>query len=306
MSVVLFWSDPDVEGSYEEWRQRPLRFSEFHKLTFASHRKYGTNPILYTYQFVEEAPRGVEVRDANKYLPAKLAWGALRRGHSIAHISDAVRLYAAADCEGIVMDMDAVVIKPLPDDEVFFCSMPAKATGGMAPKWGKSHPPLTVHDASWDGKALSAFPCKVNGFCYIPMYKLAEHIITMLTQSVERTSKGWNFVMWELKRILASNKSYKAFPPIATCPLPAWLGAGKCYSLESPTRLDGTNELFGYPLPSIEDIEQNTFVIQHFFESAFQDAPLKTSAFWHNVPDGSLVAKEAEWILGENWRNQLL
>jgi hypothetical protein len=104
---------------------------------------------------------------------------------------------------------------------------------------------------------------------------------------------------------MKKDTSYKVYPPIAFCPVPAWLGGGKCYSIQSPTKFDGKTTLFGYPLPHFRHIIEESYIVQHFHESAFSKSELVKNDFWLNLPNDCLVAKEAEYILGLNWRELL-
>jgi len=308
--IILFWSkfNKDIDTDFWKWKEREISLSPSHFLSLESHLKFGHDVHLYTYQKIrDELPGNVKVHDATKMYSVAFAWSALLRGHSIAHISDLVRLYASTLEGGLVLDMDAIIINELPDLDGFFCTMPAKATGGVAPQWGKSHPPFTIHDNSWDGKALSAFPVKVNKEMAPQIRKLAAKIWTTLGNSPKKDSKAWNYVLWTLKEMSREFKNSKVFQPIKTCPLPAWLSAGNCYSMESPTRLDGTNQMYGYTLPSIEQILNESFMVQHFFESTFQGAEQKQNKkmFWENVPDDCLIGKVARKTLGDNWKKCL-
>ena len=309
MNSVLFWSSFDKEKhtSFAKWREDTAELSPFHSLTLQSHIRNCDSITLLTYQkcLKPQVPEGIEVIDADKIFPAETAFYSLLGGHHIAHISDAVRLLAATCLDSLVIDMDAVLLRPIPELDTFYCSMPAKMTGGFAPKWGKSHPPLTIWDKSWDGKALSAFPVKVGNMNKIEIKRLASKISETLSNPPQKGSKAWNYVMWTLKDMGRKEVNCKVFPPMFSCPLPAWLGKGKCYSLESPSRLNGKNELFGYKLPSIEEIMRESYIVQHFFESAFQDAEIKGLDFWEEVPVDSLVAKEAESIMGPFWQIDL-
>ena len=95
-------------------------------------------------------------------------------------------------------------------------------------------------------------------------------------------------------------KDSKVFQPISFCPLPACLNSGNCYSLESPSRLDGETELYGYTLPSVDKIFEESYTVQHFFESAFKDSKSVETDFWESVPSDCLIAKEAEHIFKNN------
>ena len=223
----------------------------------------------------------------------------------MAHISDIVRLRSASENEGIVLDMDAVLLRPLPDIPLFFSSMPAKLTGGFAPKWGKSHPPMFVPDKSWDGKALSAFPVKVGKAIRASIAVLASRIEKTLGVPPQTGTKAWNYIMWDLKKLAHFHPTAKVFPPIAFCPIPAWLGSGKCYSLQCPTKFDGVSTFFGYTFPSVEKIFSESYAIQHFFESSFKDSAKAGQDFWTALPDKSLLGITATHVLGEGWRNFL-
>mgnify|MGYP003636466343 CR=1 FL=1 len=310
MTAILFWSTFDYrkDTSIKKWKSRSIDLSPFHVLPLASHAKYNNDAILYTYQTETLLPEieGVTVKDAAEIFPIDDAFYALLGGHSIAHIADLVRLRAASECSGTVVDMDTILLRPLPQCDGFFASIPAKATGGVAPQWGNNHPPLTVHDCSWSGKALANFPIKVSKVMAPYTRALSRKIGRTLLKPPQRNSKGWNYVMWTLKEIMKIDKDAIVAPPMAFGPLPAWLTAGKCYSLEAPTRLNGNTTLYGYTLPSINDILNNTFMVQHFFESTFKKSKRINQGFWDaDVPDGCLVAQEAKHIMGDNWRQQL-
>ena len=164
-NIILFWSkfDKETDTSCDKWLNKEITISPLHYLALHSHIEFKHNVYLYTYQKIKsKLPENIIVKDAKEIYSPTFAFSALSRGHSIAHISDLVRLSVSTQIGGLVLDMDGVVVNPLPDLDAFFCTMPAKMTGGFAPKWGKSHPPFTIHDNSWDGKALSAFPIKVN------------------------------------------------------------------------------------------------------------------------------------------------
>ena len=306
---ILFWStfEPTVDTNLDSWTNRQIRVSPFHKLALASHVKLGHKTVIYTYQQFEpgQIPPEIEIRPAHPIFAAFRAHRALRAGHSIAHISDAIRLKRAAKCNGIVIDMDAVLLRDLPDDEGWCASMPAKQTGGFAPKWGSSHPPIVVHDQSWDGRALGAFPFKVSVTSAAYAQALSHKIMRTLMAQPKTDSDAWNYVIWTMKQVVAKDKTTKAYPPNAFCPMPAWLKSGKCFSIESPTRLTGEIELFGYTLPSIDEIIANSFTVQHFMESSFQKSGVVDDTFWAKVPAKCLVAREAEHVLGPDWRKQL-
>jgi len=305
--IVLFWSkSPKENETFEDWVNTEISLTEFHRLPLESHMKFGHEVYLFTYQklYVPEH-LNVHVQNADKYYPAQSAYSSMMMGHSIAHISDYVRLMKAAEINGILMDMDNVVINEFPNVNGFSATMPAKTEGGMAIKFGKSHPPIKIHDGSWDGKALSCFPIKINKEIVPHIHSLCDEIDKTLMKHPSENKKGWNFIVWAIKDIIKKEPSLKVMKPIQFGPLPAWKGKGGCYSLESPTRLDGKTKLFGYTLPSIEQIMNESYVVQHFFESAFKGANETDSSFWNNVKKGSLLENELIHIMGENWRQKM-
>lgn len=306
---ILFWSryDVNIDYDYNKWIKRKINISPFHLLTLASHVKFKNDTVLYSYQEFNknQIPKGIVVKDANEIFPSKQAYLSLKNGHSIAHVSDAVRLKVASELNGVVIDMDAVIMRDLPQDNGWFASMPSKLTGGFAPKWGKAHPPLYIDDNSWDGKALFNFPLKVSKNISKHIASLSHKIMRTLMEDPKTDSKAWNYVIWTVKKLIIHDKDAKVYQPLYFHPLPAWLGKGKCYSLESPTRLDGKTELFGHTLPNITDILKKSYIVHHFFESAFNKSSGVESDFWENIKQDCLLAKEAEHILGNNWRSIL-
>tara|TARA_R110002020_G_scaffold346368_1_gene560239 strand:+ start:14324 stop:15280 length:957 start_codon:yes stop_codon:yes gene_type:complete len=313
MKIILFWSNllSEADTSVIEWQNSTVQLSPFHYLSLLSHVKYGNKVDLYTYNKAEASniPKGITVKDANDIFPIEFAHNSLLRGHSIAHISDAIRLKVASKENAIPLDLDAVVLNDFPKDQNsgWFATAPAKVTGGFAFKWGKNHPPLPVHDKSWDGKGVTMFPIKVNDKMSQYTYDLANKIFKTLAYKPSKDSKAWNYVMWELRSIMNVDKKFVIHKPMAFCPITGWLSSGNCYSLEYPTRLDGKTSAFGYTFPSIDSILQNSITVQHFFESvySFTKKPQLKNTFWLDVKKGSLVSNEAEHVVGSNWRQEL-
>ena len=316
--IILFWSlysNKDID--YDDWLNKKIDISPLHHLSLQAHIKFKNDTTIYSYQKFNEGqiPAGIKIKDAHEIFNSRQAFVSLKYGHSIAHISDVVRLKVAAKVSGIVMDMDAVVLKELPKQDSWFASMPAKLTGGFAPKWGNSHPPLFINDNSWNGKALASFPIKVNEVIKKEIELLSSRIIKTLKEEPSKTSSAWNYILWEVKKLMSIDKNSKVFEPIYFCSLPAWLNNGKCYSLENPTRLNGLTELFGTRLPAIKEIFEKSYVVQHFFESSanMQGGYGVTSAgvkndknFWLGISKNCLLGKEAHFIIGENWKNILI
>jgi hypothetical protein len=306
---ILFWSSYDnkIDYDYNKWLSRKINISPFHLLSLGSHIKFNNDTTLYSYQEFNEGqvPKGIKVKNANEIFPSKQAYNSLVNGHSIAHISDAVRLKVASEILGVVLDMDAVILRQLPEDDGWFASMPAKLTGGFAPKWGDAHPPLFINDKSWNGKSLAAFPVKVSKNISKHIASLSHKIMNTLMEEPKTDSKSWNYVIWTIKKLMSIDKKSKVYQPLYFCPLPAWLGKEKCYSLESPSRLDGKTELFGHTLPDINEIFEKSFIVQHFFESAFNKSSGVDNDFWEKLKDDCLLAKEAKHIFGKDWRSIL-
>lgn len=298
--IIMYWSNIPAKSGYntvDEWRNAELQFSPHHDLVFKSHERLGNDVEIWTHQKVSEFNySGITIRDAGEIMSHDICFDGLSWGHSIAFIADTVRVKRASEVLGIVLDMDSVCLRPFPEHDSWFSTMPAKITSSMAPKWGPKKPPMTVHDGSWDGKALTAFPIKIGSTTQKEMSALADSIHEKFKTKPKGGSDEWNSILWTVKKIANNDTTAKVFKPIYMSPLPAWLPVGKCYSLESPTRLDGVTEIFGYPLPSIEDIMSKSFIVAHFFESAFQNADQIEADKWGSIPDGSLLAKEMDLI----------
>jgi len=319
-NIILFWSiyDSNKDKDYNTWINKKINISGFHLLSLKAHIKLNNNVSLYSYQQFNkgQVPEGIKVKDANNIFDSKKAFDSLINGHSIAHISDLVRLKVASSISGIVLDMDAVILKELPEGQSWFASMPAKLTGGLAPKWGNTHPPLYINNNSWDGKALASFPIKIDNSIKNEVDLLIQRIIKTLSENPKKTSLAWNYILWGVKKLMNINKQSKVYQPLYFCPLPAWLHKGNCYSLEYPSRLDGKTELFGHKLPDINDIFINSFMVQHFFESSANsqggygitsnESENNEILFWKNLHKNSLLGLEAYFILGKDWRNTLI
>ena len=108
-------------------------------------------------------------------------------------------------------------------------------------------------------------------------------------------------MMWTLKDIANRYDNVHVMKPIDTTPVPAWKSAGKWYSLEAPSKLDGVSNVYGYVLPSISQILQESYCVQHWFESAFKKADRLTTDFWQTIKVGSLLYEELNLVLGQDW-----
>jgi hypothetical protein len=298
--IILYWSNIPEKSGYktvDEWRESELEFSPLHDLVFKSHEKLGNDVEVWTHQKVSNFNyNGITIKDASSIISHEAVFNGLSWGHSIAFVADAVRVKRASEVLGIVLDMDSVCLRPFPEYDSWFSTMPAKKTSSMAPKWGPKKPPMTVHDGSWDGKALTAFPIKIGQTTQQEMSKLSDDIIAKFQVEPKGGTDEWNSILWTVKAIANRDTTAKVFEPLYMSPLPAWLGVGKCYSLESPSRLDGNTAIFGHTLPSIDDIMENSYIVAHFFESAFQNADQIDSDSWSNIPDGSLLAREMDAV----------
>lgn len=309
MNISLFWStslDKDSED-FDHWRNREISLSVFHEATLLSHVKVGNTVRLYTYQSFDDSvpiPSEIIIEDANQYFSAEDAFSALKRGHSIAHISDLVRLRSAIEHEAVVMDIDNIVLRPFPEIDTFTSTMPAKTTGVMAIQFKENHPPFKIKDGSWDGKALSMFPTKVHKSISDDIEELCSKIEDSLSKTPTTGTKSWNYVMWSLKDIANKHDNVHVMRPIHTAPFPAWKSAGNCYSLDVPTKLDGKTNLNGYVMPSINQILQESYCIPHFFESSFKKADRLAVDFWQSIKVGSLLYEELKFVFGEDWINK--
>lgn len=302
MKYITFWSrySKDIDTSIELWLDREIELSELGKLSLLSHARLGNEVILYSYQkIVSKLPDNVELRNADAFYPAFLAYDALQRGQKICYVSDLIRLLHVGNYTGVLIDLDAVVLRKFPGTG-FIGSMPTKVTGGFALKWGKSRPPLKIKDNSWDGKALITLLVSVDDTMKEYMLKIATIVLEKLGGETMKGFEGWNAIRRELEKIPVN-----ILHPFYTCPVPPWRGKNMCYSLESPTRLDGRTTLFGHVMPSIDSILDKSLAIQHFFESSFRGEYRTGKGFWDTVKEGSLLAREAEYILGKDWKDKL-
>ena len=112
MKYILFWSTTKEGETIEEFTSRGMELSEFHSLALASHVKLGNDTTIYTYQNLEKSkvPKGIKLKDASEFYSVEEAFYALSIGHSIAHVSDIVRISASIKYSGVVLDMDVVML----------------------------------------------------------------------------------------------------------------------------------------------------------------------------------------------------
>ena len=304
MNIILFWSSQLCDNeTYDSWKNKTIDLSLFHELTLHSQVKFNKNVFLLTYQKLSDKikiPDTVQIIDASEYYPPERAYESMKRGHSIAHISDLVRFRYANITDGVILDMDAVAIKELPNIHAFISTHLTKLTGGLVIKFGEKHPPFKT-DGSWDGKALSVFPFKVHSSISSQINELCTKIEESLDNTPKTGTKAWNYIMWKMKDIANSNDIFTIMKPIHCCPVPAWKSVGNCYSLDYPTKFDGESKLFGNQLPSLDEIFRDGYIVQHFFESAFKNSNGIESDFWKSVKDNSLLHREIIHVFGSEW-----
>ncbi|SEI00718.1 hypothetical protein SAMN05216228_101549 [Rhizobium tibeticum] len=79
--------------------------------------KHGYRLILFSYQPIENAPDGVELRNAADVLPEELTKSFLLDGKPhLAPFSDLFRYKMIRDCDLVWTDLDVLMIKRLPDE----------------------------------------------------------------------------------------------------------------------------------------------------------------------------------------------
>ena len=54
-------------------------------------------------------------------------------------------------------------------------------------------------------------------------------------------------------------------------------------------------------LPSLDQNLQESYCVQHFFESAFKNADRLTNDFWQCIKVVSLLYEELNLVLGQDW-----
>lgn len=306
-AVCLFWASNNVDKGYSEWLNTKPRLSPLHILSLKAHERIGNPVKLYTYQKLnikKELPKNIEIKNAEEIVPSVFVYKALRSGHSIAHISDLIRILAAVKYSGIILDMDAVALKPFPGLDTFYSTGFAKKTGGVAPSWGEANPPIKIHDDSWDGKALLNFPAKISEGNKKYFLELVDKIYKKINQKARpRTINSWNYVMNGLNKVVESDKKGVVFQPNIFTPVPWWSSKKGCYSVESPTRLNGKTYVYGVRLLSMDEIFKGSITVQHYFESVCRYQKIKSSLDF--VREGSLLFHEMRYILGDNWRDAI-
>ena len=148
---------------------------------------------------------------------------------------------------------------------------------------------------------MCAFPLSVSSKIANPLLKLADKIVDTLKCPPKKSSKSWNYVLWTIKDIIKESQ-LPVYRPHFFCPVPAWMPQGKCYSLQHPSRFDGTTSIYGHVLPKMTDIFNSSYAVQHFFESAFQNATTVSDDFWLKIFVQCLLGREAYRVVGSNWK----
>ena len=91
------------------------------------------------------------------------------------------------------MDIDNIIL-PFPEIDTFTSTMAQDyggGGGGTTPiQFKDNHPPFRIKDGSWDGKALSVFPTKVDNSIVEDIEELCIKIENSLSKTPTTGTKG--------------------------------------------------------------------------------------------------------------------
>ena len=271
--------------------------------------------VLWSYQTYDNLPEHVTVRDANEVLPFAVFQRALREGGTrflkdttpgrhIAHLSDLIRVRVLRRHAGWWLDLDTIVLKPLPTSQPYcFATIPQKRAGGggschvdgqaMALFEKQAHENGRLwrgHNPSapdWDGQ---------DAFQNTPIFieRKEDPLVIEWERRVEdlvlspRTIK-WLSVVHAMADAIVDHKLQRYVqPPIAFCPYPFWM---KEVPLAPPMK--EAEVKFGTEIPSLTRIRSESYTLQTFFMSSSSEATSGRTDAWFEAalrPDCALRA----------------
>ncbi len=231
-------------------------------------KQFGT-VILWRYVPIQNAPAGVEQRDAAELLSVQDRDAILGTNVTIAHVSDAVRFRAAARLGGWVVDCDCIWLRTPPAHRTVFSTLFAKNAGNMAPRLREES--LAFRKKGWpDGRGLTNTPIAL-----VPGTAAALAIEKLVHDFVEERrggspwaipprSKEWNVLMHGIKRVvLELGLGECVRPPIEYGAALSWGGFQD--TLMRDHYFDEPVTKFGVRLPSAAEILDKAYCIPTSF-----------------------------------------
>ena len=241
---------------------------------------------LWCYQSFTSLPAAVISKDANELLPRNVFERALSNGSTffanrrrskvvagrhVAHLSDLIRVLALRRFGGWWLDMDTIVLKPLPTAlPYYFATIPEKRTESE----GKGGERLTgrarANSIMWSGHATEQWD-GMDSFQNTPIY-IAQPEDTLVIEWETRIAPlvlGAGQVEWlEIIRTMESaviklHLQQYVCPPELFCPYPFW----KTDLLVSPAST-ASSVMHSTCLPSVDEVMQRSYIIQTFFMSS--------------------------------------
>ena len=274
---------------------------EMRQLNLYSMRSAAAHHVvwLWCYQTFGNLPTGVMSKDANELLafdefssalvaPDRSTIFSNRRrnrrteGRHVAHLSDLLRIIILRKFAGWWLDLDTIVLKPLPTaSQYYFSTIPEKRTecggerSGRANEneqiWGGQNTALLQE---WDGK---------DSFQNTPIYvaKCDDPLVVAWEARIKPLVLGphpleWLTVIRKMESIIVDMHLQRFIcPPIFFCPYPFW----KTDMLLQPASNDSSTA-YATPLPSFDEVLQQSYVIQTFFMSSSSRATESRGDAW--------------------------
>ena len=174
--------------------------------------------FVYGRQNIENVPGQVMKRDAGEFLKWEDAQALHKRGVPVAHLSDIVRIRAAVQEGGVVLDSDLWVIRPFPrspfvatlyEKKVKRCGGPSRATSDRYDAFKRP---------GWDGLGLVNTPFGVHprpSRFAAHLGQLVDRFVKTFTETDFDLEQDWDVLMHGVRDILLSlNSGCEARPPI--------------------------------------------------------------------------------------------
>lgn len=275
-------------------------------------------------------PSIFHVAPAHMLIPGCVAGRLLHDLHmSLAHLSDIARFVAILKYGGVMMDVDCVLLRPVPRTR-FFSTCEPKRRGGVAQSeayWQKYGVTDLVHPEEWDGRGILCYPVGAP-----PGDSIIESVVVSVWRQIEsalnhsKKSFSWGLTTETLRDIVCEDASARRdiIPPIYTVPYPWWGKPGKklctargmCFTL-CPEYTTKPKEMFGSRIPTTAETMQTSWMVSHFFHSYAPnymqnfrvddftrvDTKQKRGVWWNTpgrIPEGSVLHAELLHVFGDS------
>jgi len=326
-------NDPENTTHIYLWTYNHLDIAEMAGLPLWEEQIDDNGPVMYS-DFKKDLalydPAIFHVAPAHMLIPGRMAGKLIYElNMSLAHLSDVARFIALQKYGGVMMDVDCVLLRPVPKTR-FFSTCEPKRRGGVAQSeayWQKYGFTDLPHPEEWDGRGILCYP--VGAPPGDPLIqRVVDSILRKIDAAIRNSNKSfsWGLTTDTMRELVCTDAAARrdVIPPIYTVPYPWWGKPGKKSSIEKgmcftmcPEYTKTPRVMFGSRIPTTFETIETSWMVSHFFHSCGPDylknfrvndlrsvdTKQKRKTWWNapnRVVEGSVLHAELLHVFGDS------